>query len=328
MTRRSRIIISASALMLVIIGTVVYFGIIQSPSGDTGVVIAAAGDIACDPAYPTFNNGAGSINDCHEKATSDVIGQIKPVAVLALGDIQYVHGTASNYAASYNPTWGRYKDITYPAIGNHEGGEGGTNKAYFDYFGSRAGDRTKGYYSYDLGAWHVVVLNSNCGEYSFNGSHDMCEKGSDQEIWLQQDLAAHPNECTLAYFHVPRFASGLDQHNDANSDHTLVYLWDDLYASGVDVILNGHAHEYERFAPMNPAGQSDPERGIREFVVGTGGDNDDNRFGAVVPNSEVRINNSFGVLQMTLHNSSYDWKFVNDGSPGATNNDSGTASCH
>ncbi len=137
MTRRSRIIVAASALMLVIIATVVYFGIIRSPTDDQGVVIAAAGDIACDPAYPTFNNGAGAINDCHEKATSDVIGQIKPAAVLALGDIQYVHGTASNYAESYNPTWGRYKSITYPVIGNHEGGEGGTNKAYFDYFGSR-----------------------------------------------------------------------------------------------------------------------------------------------------------------------------------------------
>ena len=143
----------------------------------------------------------------------------------------------------------------------------------------------------------------------------MCAKGSAQEVWLQQDLAAHPTNCTLAYFHVPRFTSGLGHHNDANSDHTLTYLWDDLYAGGVDVILNGHDHDYERFAPMNPAGQSDPQRGIREFVVGTGGDNDENRFGAVVSNSEVRNNDSFGVLQMTLHNSSYDWKFVNDGSP-------------
>jgi hypothetical protein len=156
----------------------------------------------------------------------------------------------------------------------------------------------------------------------------MCAKGSAQEVWLQQDLAAHPTKCTLAYFHVPRFTSGIDHHNDANSDHTLTYLWDDLYAGGVDVILNGHDHDYERFAPMNPAGHSDPQRGIREFVVGTGGDNDDNRFGVPVTNSQVRNNDSFGVLQMTLHNSSYDWKFVNDGTPGATNNDSGTASCH
>lgn len=262
------------------------------------------------------------------EATSDVVGKINPIALFALGDIQYVRGTASNYAASYNPTWGRYKDITFPVLGNHEGGEGGTNTAYFDYFGSRAGDRDKGYYSFEVGSWHIVALNSNCGVYSFNGSHDICQTGSAQEVWLKQDLAAHSNMCTLAYFHVPRFASGSDHHNDASSDHTLTAFWDDLYAAGADVILNGHAHEYERFAPMNPAGESDPDRGIREFVVGTGGDNDFNKFGTPLPNSQVRNNNSFGVLQMTLHNSSYDWKFFNDGSPGSTNSDSGTSSCH
>ena len=179
------------------------------------MTVVAAGDIACDPTYPNFSNGAGTATGCHEKATSDLVATINPKAVLALGDIQYVHGSTANYAASYNPTWGRFKDITFPVLGNHEGGEGGTNKSYFDYFGSNAGDRKKGYYSYELGAWHVVALNSNCGEYSFNGSHNDCAAGSAQDVWLKNDLATHPTKCTLAYFHVPRFSSGSDHHSDA-----------------------------------------------------------------------------------------------------------------
>jgi hypothetical protein len=212
-------------------------------------------------------------------------------------------------------------------LGNHEGGEGGTNKSYFNYFGQHAGDPQKGYYSCDLGSWHLIALNSNCGIYSFNRSHDGCAKGSAQDDWLRNDLASHPATCTLAYFHVPRFSSGTDHHSDAASDRTLTTLWQDLYAAGVDVILNGHAHEYERFAPLNPDGQIDQTRGIREFVVGTGGD-DHHRARAPVHGSELRNSNSFGVLKLTLRVSSYDYQFVNDGTAGATNNDNGTAQCH
>jgi hypothetical protein len=291
------------------------------------VVVAAAGDIACDADYPDFNDGAGSGEGCHEKATSDVVGKIAPAAVLALGDIQYVHGDPADYAVSYDPTWGRFKAITHPAIGNHEGGEGGSNKTYFSYFGAAAGDPGRGYYSFDLGAWHLVALNSNCGEYGFNGSHDGCRTGSAQEQWLRADLAAHPATCTLAYFHVPRFASGSDHHNSAATDTTLTAVWDDLYAAGVDVVLNGHVHSYERFAPLRPDGTPDPDHGVREFVVGTGGDNH-GRIGKPVRGSEMRNNDSFGVLRLTLNPTSYDWAFVNDGTPGATNTDAGSSTCH
>src|SRR6478736_1113579 len=257
----------------------------SSPAAAPPVVIVAAGDIACDPAYPDFNTGTGTATGCHEKATSDLVETIKPKAVLALGDIQYVHGTAANYAASYDPTWGRFRDITHPVLGNHEGGEGGTNTTYFDYFGQSAGDRTQGYYSFDLGAWHLIALNSNCGTYSFNHSHDECAAGSAQDTWLKNDLATNPAMCTLAYFHV------------------------------------------QRFVPLTPAGQIDQAHGIREFIVGTGGD-DHHTPGAAVHGSEVRNSDSFGVLRLTLRSSSYDYQFVNDGTPGATNTDHGSAQCH
>ena len=146
-------------------------------------------------------------------------------------------------------------------------------------------------------------------------------------MWLKNDLATHPTMCTLAYFHVPRFSSGTDHHSDASTDQTFTALWDDLYSAGADVILNGHAHEYERFAPLNTDGQIDQVRGIREFVVGTGGD-DHHAAGVPVHGSEVRNSDSFGVLRLTLRASSYDYQFVNDGTPGATNDDHGTASCH
>ena len=295
-------------------------------ASSSGVVVVAAGDIACDPEYPNFRGGEGTARACHEKNTADVVGRIKPHDVLALGDIQYVHGTPSKYSQSYTPSWGRFKDITHPVLGNHEGGEGGTNKQYFAYFGAAAGDPHKGYYSFDIGSWHIIALNSNCGAYSFNKSHDDCQAGSAQERWLKADLASHPSMCSLAYFHVPRFTSDKLHHSDA-SNPTLAPIWTDLYTAGVDVVLNGHAHNYERFEPLTPQGTVDPQRGIREFVVGTGGD-DHQRFGATVKGSLVRNNNSFGVLKLTLDKGSYEWQFVNDGSPGATLTDHGSSTCH
>jgi len=289
------------------------------------VVVAAAGDIACDPDDPGFAGGAGAPAECHQKATADLVDRMDPTAVLALGDIQYIRGDPHNYAASYDPTWGRFKDITHPAIGNHEGGEGGSNRSYFAYFGAAAGAPDRGYYSFDLGGWHLIALNSNCGTYSFNGSNTGCAAGSRQDRWLRDDLAAHPAACTLAYFHVPRFSSGADHHSDADDDQTLTTLWNDLYAAHVDVVLNGHDHDYERFAPMTPNGAEDAAGGIREFVVGTGGD-DHQRFATTVPGSEVRISDTFGVLRLALRADGYDWQFLPDnGGPAA---DSGTGSCH
>jgi len=168
-------------------------------------VVAAVGDIACDPANPSYNGGDGTATACRMKATSDLLVGGGWSAVLLLGDNQYEDGALARYQASYDPTWGRVKGLTYPAPGNHEYGTPGA-AGYFAYFGAAAGDPARGYYSFDLGAWHLVVLNSNCAAVSG------CGPGSAQEQWLAADLAAHPGRCTLAYWHHPRFSSG--QHGD------------------------------------------------------------------------------------------------------------------
>ena len=276
-------------------------------------MIAAAGDIACDPADESFNGGAGAAQACRMKATSDLMMQMNLAAALALGDLQYGDGALSKFQRSYAVTWGRLKSITRPAPGNHDYGVPKAS-GYYAYFGAAAGDPAKGYYSYDLGAWHLMALNSNCDEIGG------CQAGSAQERWLKADLAAHPAVCTLAYWHHPRFSSG-----PHGSDHSYDAFWRDLYQAGADVVLVGHDHDYERFAPQDPAGAADPARGLHEFVVGTGGVN---HYGlqARQPNSEIFNGNTFGVLTMTLHPKGYDWKFI----PvlGSSFTDSGSAACH
>jgi hypothetical protein len=285
----------------------------QLPASAADPVVAAVGDIACDPADPGFNGGAGTATRCRQGATSDLLVGRGLDAVLVLGDIQYEDATLAKFMASYDPTWGRLKAITRPAVGNHEYLTPGA-AGYYSYFGTAAGDPAKGYYSFDLGAWHVVVLNSNCA--AVGG----CHAGSPQEQWLAADLAAHPDRCTLAYWHHPRFSSG-PHGNDASTDA----FWRALYAAGADVILTGHDHVYERFAPQDPDGAVDPGRGIRQFVVGTGGKNLTS-FPVVRANSEVRNADTFGVLEMTLRPSGYEWKFLP--AAGGTFTDSGTAACH
>jgi len=277
-------------------------------------VIAAAGDIACDPTASNFKGGLGDGSTCAQKATSDLLVGTGLTAVLTLGDTQYEDNAYSKFLAAYDPTWGRVKAITHPAIGNHEYLT--KNAAgYFQYFGAAAGDPTKGYYSYDIGAWHMIALNSNCPHAGG------CGVGSPQERWLRQDLAAHRNDCTLAYWHHPRFSSG--QHGNEAAYDT---FWRDLYAGGADIVLNGHDHDYERFAPQNPDEVADPAFGIREFVVGTGGRNH-YRFITIQPTSEVRDMTTFGVLRLTLHLASYDWQFVPAAGTG-TFTDAGTGTCH
>jgi acid phosphatase type 7 len=269
----------------------------------TGPVIGAAGDIACEP------GGAVSPTSCQQQATSDVLVQLPLTAVLTLGDEQYVQGRLKNFKSQYGPTWGRLLSITHAAPGNHEYQSGGDG--FYKYFGKAAGDPRHPYYSFDLGTWHIIALNSEC---SFAGG---CETGSPQERWLRADLQAHPNRCTLAFWHQPRFSSG--GHGD-----NLAYkqFWLDLLAAGADVVLNGHDHDYERFAPQTADGAPDP-RGIREFVVGTGGKNL-RPFRKIRPNSEVR-SSTFGVLEMILGPSSYQWRFVPIA--GSTFTDSGSANC-
>jgi hypothetical protein len=275
-------------------------------------VIAAAGDIACASATPTPTT-------CHQQATSDLLVAMPLTAVLTLGDDQYEKGALGAYQAFYGPTWGRELAITHPAVGNHEYLTPGAS-GYFTYFGAAAGDATKGYYSVDIGTWHVVVLNSNCTEIDPGPALQGCAKGSPQESWLRQDLQSSTATCTMAVWHHPRFSSGTH-----GNDTQMQALWKDLYTSNADVLLVGHDHDYERFAPQNANGGPDPVRGIREFVVGTGGRSHD-PFGVPKPNSEVRDNQTFGVLQLTLHPTSYDWVFVPEA--GATFTDSGSTACH
>jgi hypothetical protein len=262
--------------------------------------------------------GAGDIANCSNlpgaEATAKLLDSI-PGTVYTLGDNAYGSGTASEFANCYDPTWGRHKARTKPAPGNHEYYTSGAT-GYFGYFGSAAGDPSRGYYSYELGQWHVVVLNTNdqCQYVS-------CAAGSEQEQWLQADLAAHPAQCTLAYFHYPLFTSG----SYSPGISTVKPLWNDLYSGGADVVLNGHDHIYERFAPQSPSGAPDTVRGIREFVVGTGGA-EHYGINKVQPNSEARNAGTFGVLKLTLHPSSYDWQFVPV--EGQTFTDSGTTDCH
>jgi len=277
-------------------------------------VVAAAGDIACDPADPHFDGGAGNGIDCQEKATSDLLFGIPDLAaVLTLGDTQYETGALPAFMASFDPTWGRLKALIHPAIGNHELGTPG-GAGYFSYFGAAAGPAGEGWYSFDVGAWHLIVLNGNCP------GQGGCALGGPQETWLRNDLATHPAACTLAYWHQPRFSSG--EHGDNPAYDA---FWRDLYAAGAEIVLNGHDHDYERFAPQTPDGAPDPLHGIREFVVGTGGRNHYG-FTTIQPNSEVRDSDTFGVLELTLHPSGYDWSFVPEA--GKTFTDAGSGTCH
>lgn len=307
------------------------FIVSPSPAWAADPVIAAAGDIACEPSNSHFGNGNGSISYCHQKWTSDLMVGQGLAAVLPLGDNQYICAGAAEYAGSYGPTWGRLNDIVRPIPGNHEyyktGGTGcdatGSALPHFQYFagalsslGATASDTTKGYYSYDIGAWHLIALNTgeNCAKVD-------CRATSAQVQWLKADLAAHPNVCTLAYFHYPRFSSKtqLPPYTQA--------LWDALYAGGADVVLSGHVHNYERFAPQTPTAAPDAAFGIREFVVGSGGMSTELFSSTIAPNSEVRLK-AFGVLKLTLSAASYGWQFVPDGRNGNTATDSGTANCH
>lgn len=282
-------------------------------AGAQTVILGAAGDIACDPADANYNLGLGTTSACRMKATSDLVLAGTFDVVLALGDTQYETGTASAFAASYGSTWARFRAITRPVPGNHEYYTSGA-AGYYGYFGAAAGDPSKGWYSFEAGAWHVVVLNSNCS--AVGG----CGPGSPQETWLRADLASHPRVCTLAAWHQPRWSSG-SHGSDPLTDALLRALHD----SGADIVLNGHDHDYERFAPLDPDGSPDAAHGIREFVVGTGGKNQ-TPFGTRQPGSDVRESGTYGVLKLSLRPGGYDWAFL-PAAPG-TFSDSGSGVCH
>ena len=264
--------------------------------------------------------GAGKIAHCAtsaDEATAKLLDGI-PGTVFTTGDNAYNSGTAAEFNDCYDPTWGRHKARTRPTPGHHDYATAGAF-GYFGYFGAAAGDPTKGYYSYNLGEWHIIALNTIlCGRVE----NTACETNSTMVSWLKQDLAANPRACTLAYFNHPLFSSG--RHGNQTQVRP---IWDALYAANTDVIINSRDHDYERFAPQDPSGTADPARGIREFVVGTGGAGLYSfDFGIIKPNSEVRNDEAYGVLKLTLHPTSYDWQFVPVA--GKTFTDSGTTSCH
>jgi hypothetical protein len=256
--------------------------------------------------------GAGDIADCFsdgDEATATLLDSI-PGIVFAAGDNAYPNGQPEAFANCYEPTWGRHKSRTRPALGNHEY-DTGSAQAYFQYFGRSAGDPSKGYYSYDYHGWHVVVVNSML----------KVSAGSPQNQWLRADLAAHPSQCTIAYFHYPLFSSGVWAAPHMRP------VWEALHDAGAEIVVSGHDHVYERFAPQTPSGGLDPLRGIRQFTVGTGGGHGHHGWAPTpAPNSEVRDNTTFGVLKLTLYPGRYDWEFVPVA--GGTFRDAGSGSCH
>ena len=248
-----------------------------------------------------------------------------PSAVVAtFGDNAYGSGTPQEFTNCYHPTWGPARARTRPSVGSHDYGDqqGGSLAGYTGYFanqlalfGPSASDPSRAYYSYDIGAWHVAVVNAECYYYAPNCS----EPG--QEQWLRADLASRPAACTLLYFHDPLFTSGSVHTGEPRMQR----YWNAAYDAGADLILNGHNHHYERFAPQTPTGIADPVFGIREFVVGTGGAGFYG-FGAIRPNSEARDTGTYGIIKLTLRPGGYDWAFVPVA--GGTFTDSGSGSCH
>lgn len=267
--------------------------------------------------------GAGDIARCGRREaeqTAQLLDQVVATGVetvvFTAGDNAYESGTIQEYEQCYGPTWGRHKDRTRPVLGNHEY-ELGNADGYFEYYGELAGDPEEGYYSYNLGTWHIVVLNTSDHCVAI-----VCDAGSAQEQWLRADLAANEAFCTLAMWHAPLFTTGTPE----GSSRYLVPFWDALYESGADVIVNGHEHNYERFAPQTPDGIQDAAYGIRQFVVGTGGDSLNALVNPPAHNSEIRNDATYGVLKLTLHPATYDWEFIP--AAGAEFRDSGSGECH
>ena len=277
------------------------------------VLVAAAGDLVCGIQTPQEI-------PCLANYTAALVRQLQPNALLLLGDLQYETGSAQDFAANFHPTFGEFKSITWPVPGNHEYFTRGA-RGYFDYFNGagvdsgRAGSRRRGYYSFELGAWHIVALNTNCPEIGG------CGPRSPQVTWLKADLAAHPARCTLAFAHAAPFSSGVHGNDLAMRD-----LWKVLYEGGADVFLAGHDHQYERFAPQDAEGRADTVRGIRSFVVGTGGKGL-SQILTPRPNSELQDNQTIGVLLLTLRPDDYTWRFAPVPGIPKPVDDSGRAAC-
>jgi hypothetical protein len=279
------------------------------------VTVVGAGDISCGADSTLSTDG------CEQGATQNLLLSLNPDRILPLGDNQYEKGSLSDYNTYFDPTWGLFKSKISPIVGNHEYQTSGA-AGYFDYFngpGSTtgpAGDRTKGYYSYNLGNWHLIAVNSNCDKVGG------CGPGSPEYTWLQNDLATDTHTCTLMYMHHPFIASDRRNYDIAPAYQPFYELF---YAAGGEVVLSGHSHFYERFARLNSLKQADPDYGFRQFVAGTGG-RSTQWFIEIRPYSEVHAGRLFGLIKLSLRQSDYSWEFVT--TPGYSFTDSGTETCH
>jgi hypothetical protein len=265
------------------------------------------GPLPTFPASATVLLAVGDIGTCDDTNDDSVAELAKqlPGAIALLGDDVYPDGGLADYERCFDPAWGPLRARIHPAQGNHDF-ESSDASGYYDYFGTAAGTAHEGWYSYDLGTWHVIVLNSDCP--SVGG----CGEGSPQLTWLKADLQAHPALCTLAYWHHPRYSSG--EHGD---DPRTEQLWEALAAAGADLVLSGHDHDYERLAPVD---------GIRSFVVGTGGHSLIAFARPPIRQTELRADDSYGLLALDLGAVGYSWQFVPI--PGDELTDHGTAACH
>ena len=317
-----RIMIVLSALVVCAAASTV--GLVASvprAAAATDPVVAAAGDIACAPP------GTRTATKCHQAATADLLAGAD--AVLPIGDEQYNCGQLDAFNQVYNPSWGRFKSISNPAVGDNEYAGNGCStpgaEDYYTYFEGRASPleqprcmiNCKGYYSYDVGSWHLVALNSECTQPGVGG----CSANSPQTRWLKADLDAHPNTCTLAYFHRPYFS------DNGGTVAKVKQLFTALYNGGADVLLVGHQHIYERFRPQNPSGAASAKRGPPVHRRDRRQEHD--RPGLPgAHRGESRSTGTFGVLKLTLHPTSYDWQFAPEAGKTFTDSSTQAQACH
>jgi acid phosphatase type 7 len=283
-------------------------------------VDSAAGSVLELSGEPMVLAGAGDISDCGNdgdtitaELVDDVIAENPGTVVFTAGDNVSSEGTPEEFGSCYAETWGRFKERTRPSPGNDDYNTSNAS-GYFGYFGEAAGAQAEGYYSYEAGDWQVLALNSNCDEIGG------CEEGSAQEQWLREELVSSDARCTLAYWHHPLFSSG-----DQGGDASVRPLFETLYENGAELVINGHDHNFERFAPQNPEGIHDPVAGIRQFVAGTGGTGTSS-IGVIAANSESRFTDAFGVLKLSLYTDGYEWEFLSEDGSGF--NDVGIEACH
>jgi acid phosphatase type 7 len=315
--RRSVVIGAGLGLAVASIGGLSALALNPWSSGLTNVAVAPSFSPPADipPGTDTIL-AVGDITVCgtsNDEMTGELVESL-PGTILGLGDMAYEAGTEREFERCFEPSWGAVKARIRPVPGNHEFETAGAGP-YYEYFGDAAGTPGLGWYSFDIGEWHVIALNSNCLTTT-----NLCSDDSAQGDWLEADLARHSNQCTLAFMHRPRWSSG-----EHGGDSGLGELWTMLADGGVEVLLTAHDHNYERFAPMDANGVADPVGGMREFVVGTGGRSLD-PFVTIQPNSEARNNLSYGVLQMALYEDSFTWEFIPVDADGYR--DAGSGTCH